>query len=36
MYLHFITRVKEGYYARSLVKCGLLEKENDYVLFLRG
>lgn len=36
MYLNFITRVKEGDCARSLVKCGLLEKENDYAFFLTG
>lgn len=36
MYLHFITSLKEGDYARSLVKCGLWEKDNDYSLFLTG
>lgn len=36
MYLRFITRVKEGNCAKSLVKCELLEKENDYALFLTG
>jgi len=37
VYFHFIiTRVKEEDYAKSLVKCGPWEKENDYSLFLTG